>query len=56
VSADCGDLAAGEGLLQGCWIVNEIRLAETNAENSSSGQDGSEAARYGFYFGKFGHG
>jgi len=55
VSADGGDAAAGEGLLQGGRVVDEIRLAETNAENSSSWQDGSEAARYSFNFGEFGH-
>ncbi len=55
VSADCGDAAAREGLLQGGRIVDEIRLAEANAENSSAGQDSSQAARYGFDLGKFGH-
>jgi hypothetical protein len=55
VSADCGDTAAREGLLQGGRIVDKIRLAEANAENSSAGQDGSQAARNGFDLGKFGH-
>ena len=56
VSANGGDAAAGEGLLQGGRIVDEIRLAQANAENSSAGQDGSKAARNGFDLGKFGHG
>jgi hypothetical protein len=50
-----GDLAAGQGLLHGGGIFDEIRFAQANAEESSSGQDGSETARDGFYFGEFGH-
>ena len=50
-----GDLAAGQSLLHGGRIVDEIRFAEANAEESSSGQDGSKTACDGFYFGKFGH-
>lgn len=50
-----GDAATGQSLLHGGGIVDEIRLAEANAENSSSGQDGSQAARNGFYLGEFGH-
>lgn len=55
VSADGRDLAAGQGLLEGGRIVDEIRFAEANAEKSSSGQGGSKAARDGFYFGEFRH-
>lgn len=51
-----GDLAARQSLLQGRRIVDEIRFAQANAEKSSAGQDGSKAARDGFYFGKFRHG
>jgi hypothetical protein len=56
VSANGGDATAREGLLQCGRIVDEIGLAEANAENSSSWQDGSQAARNGFDLGKFGHG
>ena len=51
-----GDLAAGKRLLHGGRIVDEICFAEANAEKSSAGQDGSEAACDGFYFGEFRHG
>ena len=50
-----GDLAAGQGLLHGGRIVDEIRFAEANAEKSSAGQDGSKTSRDGFYFGEFRH-
>src|SRR5690348_6771752 len=49
------DLAAGQGLLHGGRIVDKIRFAEPDADNSSFGQDGSKTARDGFYFGKFRH-
>lgn len=55
VSSDGGDLAAGQGLLDGGRIVDEIRFAQTDAEKSSAGQNGSKAARDGFYFRKFRH-
>jgi hypothetical protein len=55
VSSHGGDLAAGQGLLDGGRIVDEIRFAQANAEKSSSGQDGSKTACDGFYFGEFGH-
>jgi hypothetical protein len=55
VSSHGGDLAAGQGLLHGGGIFDEICFAEANAEESSSGQDGSEATCDGFYFGEFGH-
>jgi hypothetical protein len=55
VSSHGGDLAAGQGLLHGGRIVDEIRFAQANTEKSSSLQDGSETAGDGFYFGEFGH-
>jgi hypothetical protein len=55
VSSHGGNLAAGQGLLDGDGIVDEIRFAEANAEKTSSGQDGSKTARDGFYFGEFRH-
>ncbi len=56
VSANGGDLAARQSLLHGGRIVDEIRLAQADTEKSSSGQDGSQAARNGFYLGEFRHG
>jgi hypothetical protein len=55
VSSHGGDLAAGQRLLHGGRIFDEIRFAQANTEKSSSGQDGSETAGDGFYFGEFGH-
>ena len=56
VSSHGGDLAAGQVLLHGGRIVDEIRFAQTNAEETSSGQDGSKTSCDGFYFGEFRHG
>ncbi len=56
VSANRDDATTRERLLEGGRIIDEIRFAETNAENSSAGQCGSQAARNGFYLGEFGHG
>ena len=55
VSSHGGDLAAGQGLLHRSRIIDEIRFAQADAEKSSAGQDGSETACDGFYFGEFGH-
>ena len=56
MSADGGDATTGEALLEGGRIVDEIRFAKANGENSPSGEHGSQAARNGFYFREFGHG
>jgi hypothetical protein len=55
VSSHGGDLAAGQSLLHGGRIVDEICFAQANAEESPSGQDGSETTCDRFYFGEFGH-
>ncbi len=56
VSSNCDDATTREALLEGSRIVDEIRFAEANGENSPSGERGSQAARNSFYFGEFGHG
>ncbi len=56
VSADGDDATTGEALLEGGGIIDEIRFAKANGENSPSGERGSQAACNGFYFGEFGHG
>ncbi len=56
VPSNCDDATTGEALLEGGRIVDEIRFAEANAEDSSSGERGSQAARNGFYLREFGHG
>jgi hypothetical protein len=56
MSSNGDDATTREGLLEGGRIVDEIRFAEANAEDSSSGKCSSQAACNGFYFGEFGHG
>lgn len=56
VSSNCDDAATREALLEGGRILDEIRFAEANAENSPAGQCGSQAAGNSFYFGEFRHG
>jgi hypothetical protein len=55
VAADFGEAAAGEQRFDSLGLVNEIGFAETDGEDAAAGE-GSEAAGYGFDFGKFGHG